>query len=341
MHLKSKKKFQNFLVSDLEEILARNHFDLNKFEGGTVLIAGANGFIGSWLTALFLYSKQELKLNFEIGVICRDLKKFHQKFKIEQKEVSFFHEFDLNLTESTQKKFNQNYDFVFNCASNANYAKHLDNEKVTENLIALTHSDRNKPNFINMSSGAVYGEKLATHALILESRSLPSSISHLSQYSRDKIYSEKVVSKESALNRINGANARLFTFYGPHFPLDSYYAIGNFMQDAVKQTRIVVKGNPETVRSYLYPTDLISAILRLSISPTLENIHIGSKQGISMRNLAKLISASFGSSGIQFLESEEPSNFYVPDTSNSERYLGIYETVNLEEGLARWAQWLF
>jgi dTDP-glucose 4,6-dehydratase len=341
MHLNTKKKFQNYLVSDLQEILTRNHFDLNKFQGRTVLIAGANGFIGSWLTALFLYSKQELNLNFEVGVICRDLKKFHQKFTIKQKEVSFFHEFDLNLTESIQKKINENYDLVFNCASSANYAKHLANEKVTENLIALIHSERNKPNFINMSSGAVYGEKSSTRALILERSSLPSSISHLSQYTRDKIDSEKVVSRESALNRINGANARLFTFYGPHFPLDSYYAIGNFMQDAVKQTRIVVKGNPETVRSYLYPTDLISAILRLSINPTLEIIHIGSKHGISMGDLAKLISTSFGSSEIQFLESEDNANFYVPDTSNSERHLGIYETVNLDEGLARWARWLF
>lgn len=340
MNLNKKKKFQNYLVSDLREILDRNHNEMIQFQGQTVLIAGATGFIGSWLTAAFLYAKQELKLDIEIGVICRDIKKLHQKFSLQPKDISFFHEFDLNLSKSMLKELNQGYNFVFNCASSANYANHLANEKVTENLIKLILSEKNTPNFINMSSGAVYGEKLSSQALILESNSLPSVTHNLSQYSKNKIISEKIVLTESGLNHINGANARLFTFYGPNFPLDSYYAIGNFMQDAIKHSQIIVKGNPKSVRSYLYPTDLVSALIKLSISPTLESIHVGSKHGISLGDLAILIGKSFGSSDVQFVENEDNPNFYVPETSKTQKHLGTFETVDLNEGLARWAQWL-
>ncbi len=333
--------FQNYLVSDLKEILDRNRSELIQFQGQTVLIAGATGFIGSWLIAVFLFAKKELNLNIEIGVICRDVKRLHQKFSLQQKDISFFHEFDLNLSKWMRKELNQDYDYVFNCASSANYADHLADEKVTENLISLILSGKVKPNLINLSSGAVYGEKLSSRTLIAESTTVPNDTCHLSQYSKDKINSEKTILIETGLNHINGANARLFSFYGPHFPLDSYYAIGNFMQDAVKRSRIAVKGNPESVRSYLYPTDLVSALIKLSISPTLESIHVGSKHGISIGDLAKLIGKSFGSLNIQFLENKDNPNFYVPDTSKTEKLLGTFETVDLNEGLERWARWLF
>lgn len=340
MLLNKKKKFHNYLVSDLNEILQRNQNELIQFQDQNILIAGANGFIGNWLTAALLYSKQELNLNFEIGVICRNMNMLNQKFKMRPKEVSFFHELDLNLAGSLQKKLTPKYDSIFNCASSANYANHVSSEKVTQNLIDLTCSEKNRPNFINMSSGAVYGEKLPTRTLILESSILARPTSDLSQYSKDKIDSEKAVSVESGLNRINGTNARLFTFYGPHFPLDSYYAIGNFMQNVVNHSQILVKGNPESVRSYLYPTDLICALLRLSIKPTLDIIHIGSKSGISIGDLANLIGTNLGGSGVDFLETGDNPNFYVPDTSKTEKHLGIFESVDLIEGLTRWAKWL-
>ena len=72
MQTKKIRKFHNFLVSDLDEIISRNYFEMNKFQGQTILIAGANGFIGGWLTAAFLYAKLELQLDYKIGVICRN-----------------------------------------------------------------------------------------------------------------------------------------------------------------------------------------------------------------------------------------------------------------------------
>jgi len=74
MQTKKNRKFYNFLISDLDEILARNSLEINKFQGQNILIAGANGFIGGWLTAALLYAKMEMKSDYEIGVICRNLK---------------------------------------------------------------------------------------------------------------------------------------------------------------------------------------------------------------------------------------------------------------------------
>jgi len=340
MQTKKNRKFYNFLISDLDEILARNSLEINKFQGQNILIAGANGFIGGWLTAALLYAKMEMKSDYEIGVICRNLKNLNEKFLVFPKGVSFFHQLDLNSVSPQEANILPDYRFVFNCASSSNYAKHKMHEKVTQNLINLTSSKKNVPSVVNLSSGAVYGEKRNEQSLINE-REVITDVTHgINQYTKVKIESEKIISTETALNRIQGTNARLFTFYGPHFPLDSYYAIGNFMQDVLKRSRISVKGNPATVRSYLYPTDLVSALLKLSLNPTSQNIHIGSKLAVSLDELATLMNSKFGELGIDFLPNSDSPNHYVPSLQNSERHLGIFETVCLDDGLKRWENWL-
>ena len=340
MQTKKNRKFHNFLVSDLDEILFRNYFEINQFQGQNILIAGGNGFVGGWLAAALLYAKQELKLDYQIGVICRNLQNLNQKFQVYPQGVSFFHELDLNLTYPKKDSQIPNYNIVFNCASSSNYTKHIIPEKVTENLIHLTCTKTNVPNFINLSSGAVYGKKSSEPNLIHEGQLLANIDDDIDQYTKVKIHSERIISHETDSIRIQGANARLFTFYGPHFPLNSYYAIGNFMQDIINRSRISVKGSPGTVRSYLYPTDLVSALLKLSLNPTLESIHIGSKLAVPLGELATLMNQKFDGLGIDFVQNLEKPNYYVPIIQKSEKYLGNFETVNLDEGLTRWVNWL-
>lgn len=83
---------------------------------------------------------------------------------------------------------------------------------------------------------------------------------------------------------VKGTNPRLFNFFGPGLPLKSHFAIGNFVHDALNENQIKVTGSLETMRSYLYISDLVIQLFALSTKPTLDVLHIGSKSSINLGN---------------------------------------------------------
>ena len=76
---------------------------------------------------------------------------------------------------------------------------------------------------------------------------------------------EELILKANSAGIIKGSNPRLFTFYGQGLALNSHFAIGNFIYGALTKGFIEVNGSLETVRSYLYMTDLVVQLFSLLI----------------------------------------------------------------------------
>jgi dTDP-glucose 4,6-dehydratase len=73
-------------------------------------------------------------------------------------------------------------------------------------------------------------------------------------------------------------------------PLDSHFAIGNFIRDAVAARQIVVMSDGTPLRSYLYAGDLTAWLLRLLTagrSGTAYNV--GSDQAHTISEIAALV----------------------------------------------------
>jgi nucleoside-diphosphate-sugar epimerase len=132
----------------------------------------------------------------------------------------------------------------------------------------------------------------------------------------------------------------LFAFFGPGLPLDRHFAIGNFVQDGLNGKPIRILGNPETKRSYMFPTDLTSWLLTALVNPIEGNFNVGSEIGISMLELATLVSGLTSSKGVEMLNRLEPASNYVPSTTNFRQTFRVDESVALSEGLGWWIDWL-
>jgi nucleoside-diphosphate-sugar epimerase len=189
------------------------------------------------------------------------------------------------------------------------------------------------PRFIHLSSGAVYGETARKKRLI-GTLTPTESYENLDSYGRIKLKIEELVREATRKGQILGGNPRLFSFYGPGLSLDIQFAISSFVKSAESGMSIHITGNPATERAYMYPTDLISELLKCVDSPSIQTIHIGGSTILSMHELAEFVAKVWN------VEIETPKevlsepNFYSPEVSQ------VGKSVEMSEGLTRWKNWL-
>ena len=67
------KDFGKTLAEDFETILLASYTDLNSLVNSNIVITGASGFIGKWLTFSWLYARQKLDGKGKILLNSRNL----------------------------------------------------------------------------------------------------------------------------------------------------------------------------------------------------------------------------------------------------------------------------
>ena len=307
------------------------------------MILGGTGFIGSWLTRSLLFLNREYDLGIDLTLATRDLKSAEAKFSYWGRDSLKFLERDLakfnpiplegvthvihGATSSTKITGSENSERVFN--STVNGVKSIIHSKPSEN---------NAVKIVHLSSGAVYGR---TNSEILKETEIPlETSSSLTKYAQAKVEAERILCEATSQGLVIGANPRLFAFFGPGLVMEEHFAIGNFLNDALNKREILLNGHPLTTRSYLYPTDLVSWILRILINPVNRPIHVGSENSISMMELVKKINKLTKNHGFKISNPQAEVNHYVPSTEETRKIYGTTEAVSLEEGLIRWIKFL-
>lgn len=189
-----------------------------------------------------------------------------------------------------------------------------------------------------MSSGAVYGLKeVGNKAQFPES---PDYGAPSNEYAKTKILIEETLIQAQRANNFYLTNARLFALAGPHISLNDHFAVGNFMKRSLLGESIQVKGNPETKRSYLYPGDLVSALLRLIPRRDIPFINVGSEEALTIREIAEVFSSEFGNLPVEYLNLDSEASAYIPGIELLRNKLQMNEMLKLHEIIPRWANWI-
>jgi dTDP-glucose 4,6-dehydratase len=316
-----------YFLKDLEEISSRSSGFVRKYSGSNVLVAGATGFIGSWIISTLQHLNRYQSADIIITAVSRN---------VDQHLIDKFP--DINFIQQDISKPSKlvalKPDCIFNAATPSSFSHGGENPREvlnaahlgTKNLISLCRKQIN-PTFVNLSSGIVT-KRSGDQELNLETTK--------DAYLQGKRISEQLVSASESLGEIRGCNLRLYAFAGPGISLVDHFAVGNFLRDALEGKAISIKGNPETRRSYLYPTDLISNILAATISEEGSVFEIGSREVVTMGDLASLINSLTGNKGINQSKDYDKPDAYFPDTEN----LLVKQNVELPEAITRWIEWL-
>jgi len=338
-------------VEDLNHILEHTSDLWESFRGKSILLTGGTGFFGKWFLESFLYINEKLNLNATITTITRNPDAFLSDYPFYQHHsdtIIFLKgdilNFDFNLINKS--KFN----YIIHAATSASDDLNKNNpllmmDTITVGTRRVLDFSCSQPieSFLFISSGAVYGSQPFNVSHIRENDSFNININNTkSAYAEGKRIAELYCSSYYELKKLPVKIARCFAFVGPFLPLDAHFAIGNIINNVLKNEDIIIKSDGTAVRSYLYASDLMIWLLKILICGDSNSpYNVGSDEFISINDLAiKIKKISNSNVSIKILGSKlskENVDIYCPNISKA-RTLNAYVNISLEESINKTLQ---
>jgi dTDP-glucose 4,6-dehydratase len=341
-------------AEDLDGILAQTRDLWEEMRGQRLFLTGGTGFFGCWLVESFCHANRALGLNAQITVLSRNPAKFAAKCShLASDPAVTLHTGDVRDFKFPAGEFR----FVIHAATEAS-ARQAAEEPLEMLSTILAGTERTLKfaercgarKFLLTSSGAVYGRQPAEVTHLPESYAgAPDALDAASVYAEGKRASELMCALYQKAARERGVQfeakiARCWAFCGPHLPLESHFAIGNFIGDVLAGRAISIGGDGTPMRSYLYAADLAAWLWTILFrAPLLVAINVGSGRAVSIRELAEIVAQTLApATEIRVAKQPVPGAAlarYVPSVERAEQLLGLRETVGLEEAIRRTAAW--
>lgn len=332
-------------IEDLEHIYQNTQDIWESFRNKSIFLTGGTGFFGKWLLESFIYVNEKLALNATITTLTRNPEAFFAEYpfyKEHTNTVQFVKGDILNYDFNLNDKFQ----FIIHAATAASESLNKSNPLLMMDTITI--GTRNVLNFATtqplegflfVSSGAIYGKQPWNQRYINENDCFKININNSnSAYAEGKRIAELYCSTYYEKDKLPVKIARCFAFVGPYLPLDTHFAIGNFINNAIKNEDIIIKGDGSTIRSYMYASDLMVWLWKILLKGEINQpYNVGSDESISIKLLAEKISSiSKAKVGVKILGSpvqKEEVDIYCPsikkaDTINANIKIQLNESIN-------------
>ncbi len=205
----------------------------------------------------------------------------------------------------------------------------------TERLLHLCEKIELK-HFFYVSSGAVYGLQHTKAVALDEECDLAPRVTSKSEcYGHFKRIAELYVADFHARSNVPTTIGRLFAFSGADLSPDAPLALVQFLKQALRENRIIVKGDGSAIRSYMDQGDMVTWILTmLSRTSGFEIFNIGSDVPITILDLAKKVADLVGSCSVEVIGDQvQRSNFYVPIIDKAYQFHGLTFRKSLNESV--------
>ena len=320
---------------NLNELVEASLQIVKKIETVNIVVVGASGFLGGWLTSYFAFLKSRGQFKGTLTLIVRNtnsLNEFQSALGISNSTI---------LTSSSL----QNYSFsklnsdriVVLFAATSTSTSGLKISQTTGQSTQLAAKlvqkiARNDLTFVHLSSGGIYQSDARLRDTI--PGEFGTKKSSTDSYVQEKLNLESWSKQMHVDGHLEARNPRLFSFYGPGLQMDRHYAIAEFMKCALNGIPIQIRGNPQNLRSYLYPTDAIFQIVQQCLPERPLHSQIGSSHAMSILEVVQIISSEFN---VPYTISEDHLagfDHYVPlDVPQVDRK-------DFRMGLRDWAKWL-
>jgi nucleoside-diphosphate-sugar epimerase len=335
-------------IEDLDEAIAHAKPALASLAGGSLFVTGGTGFIGRWLLAPLSRANATQNLDLTVTVLTRSRAAFARHHpQLAADPAIHWAEGDVRSFDFPKGR----YSHVIHGATDTSADADRDALQLIDTIVNGTRRvlefsrTAGVQRVLLLSSGAVYGSQPSQIDAIPEDY-LGACVTtdRRSAYGQGKRLAEQlgtIFHTDFALDVVIG---RLFALVGPGLPLDTHFAIGNFIRDAVDGREIVVTSDGFPVRSYLYSGDLAAWLLRLLVSGSAGAAYnVGSDADLSLAELAALVVRTVpGAQGYAIKGAPRTDGLhgrYVPAIARARQELGLDVWTPLDEAIRRTARW--
>ncbi len=186
------------------------------------------------------------------------------------------------------------------------------------------------------SSATIYGNQ-PTQPVTEDLRSCPRV-----PYAVSKLAAEQYLFNISRLSGFEAVSLRIFNAHGPglHLPPTPPPVIPHFMQQITGGGSVVIFGDGEQTRDFVFIDDVVDALIKTADAPTVngETINVGSGIETSLNDLVELIGIAAGGKKLHILHNSEQSGGIkrlVADLTKARNLLGFQPQTELSTGLQR------
>lgn len=164
----------------------------------------------------------------------------------------------------------------------------------------------------------------------------------LSAYGLSKLVTTQMAIVYSKTKKLNFTVFRTSNVYGPHEKqkFEGYNLINYFINQARKNKELVIFGDGNQLRDYIYIDDLTNAF-SLALNQKADNkiYNLGYGTGISLKQMAQLILKLVGKGKIMFKKwpadyRQVETGSYVTDISKIKKELGFVPKIDFAQGIA-------
>ncbi len=317
-----------------------------------LFLTGGTGFFGCWLLEGFAWLYQELNLDLSLTVLTRNPVAFRIKSP-RLADLPF-----VKLYPGDVRNFvfpEDSFTHILHAATDASFQLNTQDpflmfDTITQGTRHVLELGVQKGvrRFLLVSSGAVYGRQPSQLTHVSEEyMGGPDPLSFSSAYSEGKRVAEFLSVLYSKPTQMETTIARCFAFVGPFLSLNSHFAVGNFIGDALAGGPIRVGGDGTPYRSYLYGSDLVVWLLGVLIwGQQGRAYNVGSDEDLPILKLAQTVAQVGSQSGFPLQVSvaqaalkNHPPERYVPSIARASEELGLKKVFSLEESVERTIQW--
>ena len=326
-----------------------------------ILVTGAAGFIGSWLSLRFLEQGHD--------VVGLDNLNPYYSVQLKQDRLARlkgfsnfqFHQMDLSDGESIARLFRENdFSHVVHLAAQAGVRYRITHPEayVSSNLVGFSHileacRHNTVSHLVYASSSSVYGLNTAMPFSVHQNVDHP-----VSMYAATKKSNELMAHAYSHLYAIPTTGLRFFTVYGPWGRPDM--ALFLFTKAILENRPIQVFNNGEMMRDFTYIDDIVEGIARVTEriptpDPTWSGdqpdparspapyalYNIGNNNPVKLGQFIQTLEQALGKEAVKEYLPMQPGD--VPatyaDVEDLSRDVGFRPSTSLEEGIGRFISW--
>lgn len=330
-------------TEDLQQITDHTNTVWEELKGKTIFLTGGTGFFGKWLLESFLFANDSLSLDAKMIVLSRDPVSFLSGHP-------FFNRSSITFVSGDVRTFTfpaEEIDYIIHAATEASVSLNLEQPLLmydtivdgTRRVLDLAHSKKVKA-VLHTSSGAIYGRQPSSITHVPEDFSgSPDVYDKGAAYGEGKRVAELLANQYYNIYGVASKIARCYAFAGPYLPLDTHFAIGNFINDVLHNREIVINGDGSPYRSYLYASDLTIWLWQILVfGKPARPYNVGSDEDVTIEQLANEVSFfAGGNSEVQILQpkSKNPPARYVPDIKRAKDELNLSVLVPLHEAIRK------